>query len=85
MWREGDQVCAAMERAITQQPPDRGGINVVGASDISLRLGPAAAMTEPLRGLRRATYANAATTRVHGTARRHVGVAAVGARSNGGM
>jgi hypothetical protein len=35
---EGDQVCAAMERAMTQQPADRGGINVVGASDISLRL-----------------------------------------------
>ena len=35
---EGDHVCAAMERAITQQPADRGGINVVGASDISLRL-----------------------------------------------
>jgi hypothetical protein len=27
-----------MERAMTQQPADRGGINVVGASDISLRL-----------------------------------------------
>jgi hypothetical protein len=27
-----------MERAITQQPADRGGINIVGASDISLRL-----------------------------------------------
>jgi len=35
---EGDQVCAARERAITQQPADRGGIDVVGASDISLRL-----------------------------------------------
>jgi hypothetical protein len=35
---EGDHGCAAMERAITQQPTDRGGINVVGASDISLRL-----------------------------------------------
>jgi hypothetical protein len=29
-----------MERAITQQPADRGGINIVGASDISLRLAP---------------------------------------------
>jgi hypothetical protein len=27
-----------MERAITQQPADRRGINVVSASDISLRL-----------------------------------------------
>jgi hypothetical protein len=27
-----------MERAVTQQPADRGGINVVGASHISLRL-----------------------------------------------
>jgi hypothetical protein len=27
-----------MERAITQQPPDRSGNNVVAASDISLRL-----------------------------------------------
>jgi len=33
---EGDQVCAARERAITQQPADRGGIDVVGASDISV-------------------------------------------------
>jgi hypothetical protein len=55
MWKEGDQVCAAMERAITQQPADRRGIYVVGASDISLRL-PAAAMTEPLRGLRRGEH-----------------------------
>jgi hypothetical protein len=35
---EGDRVCAAMERAITQQLPAGGGINVVAASDISLRL-----------------------------------------------
>jgi hypothetical protein len=33
-----------MERAITQQPADRGGINVVGASDISLRLAPGQAL-----------------------------------------
>ncbi len=36
---EGDHVCVAMERAITQQPADRGGINVVGASDIRDRAG----------------------------------------------
>ena len=35
---EGDHVCAAMERAVTQQPPDRGGINVVGPRYIRLRL-----------------------------------------------
>jgi hypothetical protein len=35
---EGDHVCAVMERAITQEPANRGGINIVGASDISLRL-----------------------------------------------
>jgi hypothetical protein len=35
---EDDHVCASMERALTQQPADRGGINIVSASDISLRL-----------------------------------------------
>ena len=35
---EGDPACVAKERAVTQQPADRGGINVVSASDISLRL-----------------------------------------------
>jgi hypothetical protein len=35
---EGDQVCAAMERAITQQPPDRGGVDIVGPRHIGLRL-----------------------------------------------
>jgi hypothetical protein len=35
---EGDQVCAAMERAVTQQPPDGGGVNVVGPRNIGLRL-----------------------------------------------
>jgi hypothetical protein len=35
---EGDPACVAKERAVTQQPADCGGINVVGASDISLRL-----------------------------------------------
>jgi hypothetical protein len=35
---EGDQVCAARERAVTQQPPDGGGVNVVGPRNISLRL-----------------------------------------------
>jgi hypothetical protein len=34
----GDHFCAAMERAITQQPADRGGINVVGPRYIRLRL-----------------------------------------------
>jgi hypothetical protein len=35
---EGDRVCAAMERAITNSLPVGGGTNVVAASDISLRL-----------------------------------------------
>jgi hypothetical protein len=35
---KGDQVCAARERAVTQQPPDGGGVNVVGPRNISLRL-----------------------------------------------
>jgi hypothetical protein len=44
---EGDPACVAKERAVTQQPADCGGINVVGASDISLRL----ASGQPLQGL----------------------------------
>jgi hypothetical protein len=35
---EADPACVARKRAVTQQPADRGGIDVVGASDISLRL-----------------------------------------------
>jgi len=61
---EGDHVCAARERVITQQPPDCGGINVVGASDISLRLatGQPLQCFPPLmrRHLARTTEAHAA-------------------------
>jgi hypothetical protein len=44
---EGDPACVARKRAVTQQPADRGGIDVVGASDISLRL----ATRQPLQCL----------------------------------
>jgi hypothetical protein len=35
---EGGRAYVARKRAVTQQPADRGGLHVVGASDISLRL-----------------------------------------------
>jgi hypothetical protein len=61
---EGDRACAAMKRAITQQPTDRGGINVVGASDISLRLAsgeaPHGFLALMRRHLARTTEAHAA-------------------------
>jgi hypothetical protein len=43
---EGDQVCVAKKRAVTQQPPDGGGVNVVGPRNIGLRL----ASSEALHG-----------------------------------
>ena len=35
---EGDPACVARKRAVTQQPPDRGGVDIVGPRHIGLRL-----------------------------------------------